>query len=549
VALGLGLLVILCADIAIFQTLGTFVPLNTILNLLHWLVTTGDTHVLVVPVAVVITLGVVLALAGVTCWLLLCGRQRTHSLLGTLSIAAIACFAVLGIAAWIPKPAYPEFTPALLNIAAQQAFTRPTADAAVIGKTLPQLMQMYHASANVPPADPAYAGTARGYNVIFFVMESLPAEVFDLAGDLHDLPNVAYLRQHAFVGRQHFTTYPYTSYACFGILSSMYIQTSPGTLIEDSKLAVPGVIGALRESGYHSGYYGFVWKNLYARDDRMLSSMGFEKFGEPTTNPNNDLAAKEMYVGPAAAVDAHDSQSLAMMKADIHGWAGKQQPFVTTFFPELGHDPWRELQPGQHKTPIEIGHALVVRHDQWLGEIIDQLRTDGILDKTIIVLTSDHGERLEHASAADESKTISPDRLDDRVFRVPLLVYAPGVLSETKWINGPTSHLDLQPTVLTLLGVNRERSLEQGSEIWNPRLTERKVFLGTIAAEGYCTSGTCYSVPKLGPSQRASGLDFQNAPQLLSDSAEALEVKHVLAEHHALQHAILDLVLKTTKAE
>jgi membrane-anchored protein YejM (alkaline phosphatase superfamily) len=549
VNLAMLFLLVFCVDVAIFQTLGTFVPLATIVNLLHWLVTTGDTHVLVVPIVVLVPLAFVVVIAAVAAWLATRGRDRTRNLLGSISFVVLGCFVVTGALAFVPHANHRELTPALPQIAAQQAFVHPAADVAVIGKTLPELMQWYRSSAKVPPSDATYAGAARGYNVVFFVMESLPAEVFDPAGDVRGMPNVAELRKHSFVGRQHYTTYPYTSYALFAMLTSMYTQTSPGTLIEDPKLEVPGLVRALRESGYTTGYYGFLWKNLYSRDDRMLASLGFEKFGEPSGNPNNDLAAKEMYVGPAAAAESHDSQALALMRADIHGWAAKQQPFLAAYFPELGHDPWRDLQPGSHRTPVEIGHALAVRHDQWLGELMSELQADGILDKTIIVVTSDHGERLERASTGKESVTISPDRLDNRVFRVPLLVYVPGVLSETKWIDGPTSHIDLQPTVLSMLGIHRDMDREQGSEIWNPLIAERRLFLATIAAEGFCSSGSCYSVPGLGPPERGSGLDFEHASQLASDSPEGAEVKHVLAEHHALQHAILDLVLHTSKAE
>ena len=549
VTLALLLQFLLCVDVAIFRTLGTFVPLSTIFNLLHWLATTGDTHVLVAPAAVVVPLVVLFGMMiAASWWALRSGRNR-QALVEVAAAAVVICFAIAGALACMPRSQYPEFTPPLLKIAAAKALGRPESGVAVIGKSLPELMDWYRLSERVPPPDKAFEAKARGYNVIFFVMESLPAEVLDPAGDLSDMPNLAALRPKAFVARQHYTTYPYTSFAVFSMLTSLYIQSSPGTLIESPAQQIPGMIRVLHESGYASGYYGFLWKNLYARDDRMIASLGFEKIADPTTNPNNDLAAKQMYVGAAQAVIEHDEQSLQLLRADIHAWTMEGKPFVTAYFPELGHDPWRAMDGRKDADPKAIGHALAVRHDAWLGELVQQLQSDGVLDKTILVVTSDHGERLEHATAGGQSRTISPDRLDERVMRVPLLIYAPGVVSATNWIDAATSHIDLQPTVLALLGVERGRNLEQGTEVWNAQIAHRRLFLATVAAEGFCSDDTCYSKPALGSVAKAQRLHFDTGAQLPSDGKELADVDHALSEHHALQHAILDLVLHTSTAE
>ena len=56
--------------------------------------------------------------------------------------------------------------------------------------------------------------------------------------------------------------------------------------------------------------------------------------------------------------------------------------------------------------------------------------------------------------------------IDAYSFHVPLLVYAPEALRSTSNIASLTSHIDIQPTVLDLLGLEKGREFEQGSPIW-----------------------------------------------------------------------------------
>ena len=87
--------------------------------------------------------------------------------------------------------------------------------------------------------------------------------------------------------------------------------------------------------------------------------------------------------------------------------------------------------------------------DAELGRLFDALRAAGELERTMIVLTADHGESLgeqdyyfEHGANCGESTV-----------RVPLLVRAPGVAAGRR--STPASLVDVAPTVLELLGLAR----------------------------------------------------------------------------------------------
>jgi len=84
--------------------------------------------------------------------------------------------------------------------------------------------------------------------------------------------------------------------------------------------------------------------------------------------------------------------------------------------------------------------------DGQLARVIDFLREENLLDSTVVIITGDHGEELlengnwGHNSAFTEQQT-----------RVPLIIRVPGM--DHKEIDWLTSHQDIVPTLLPLLGV------------------------------------------------------------------------------------------------
>jgi arylsulfatase A-like enzyme len=86
--------------------------------------------------------------------------------------------------------------------------------------------------------------------------------------------------------------------------------------------------------------------------------------------------------------------------------------------------------------------------DERVGEILDQLQADGLLDSTVVIWTTDHGDGLPRAKR----------ELFDSGIHVPMIIRwpaslrprdaAPGALDERL-----VSFVDLAPTILALAGV------------------------------------------------------------------------------------------------
>jgi len=96
------------------------------------------------------------------------------------------------------------------------------------------------------------------------------------------------------------------------------------------------------------------------------------------------------------------------------------------------------------------------RADDALGEFLAELEARGVLDDTVVVVTSDHGEEfLEHGRIGHEG-SVYPELL-----HVPLVVRAPGVEPGVR--AEPVGLVDLVPTVLELLDVAPPDDLDGAS--------------------------------------------------------------------------------------
>jgi len=85
--------------------------------------------------------------------------------------------------------------------------------------------------------------------------------------------------------------------------------------------------------------------------------------------------------------------------------------------------------------------------DAQFAVLIDKLRAAGLLEDSILVFTSDHGEELLEHGHVNHCRV-----LFDSSIRVPLFLRIPGVKART--VAPPVQSLDLVPTILDYLGID-----------------------------------------------------------------------------------------------
>jgi arylsulfatase A-like enzyme len=95
---------------------------------------------------------------------------------------------------------------------------------------------------------------------------------------------------------------------------------------------------------------------------------------------------------------------------------------------------------------INMYDATIRAGDDMVAELIAHLEKNGLMDDTIVVITSDHGEEfLEHGSVK-HTKSVY-----EELIRIPLILCVPGM--EPCRIAARASHVDVMPTLLELLEI------------------------------------------------------------------------------------------------
>jgi arylsulfatase A-like enzyme len=133
-------------------------------------------------------------------------------------------------------------------------------------------------------------------------------------------------------------------------------------------------------------------------------------------------------------------------------WIGEQRaPWFAFLHTYQVHEPYapppgyRE-RVGSPDTPSGSYDGEVRYTDEHLSRLLAELRRFGVLDETLIVVTSDHGEQFgEHGLRGHGNS------LYDTLLHVPLLIRAPGLVPAGRRIDHPIGLIDLVPTVLELL--------------------------------------------------------------------------------------------------
>src|SRR5271157_1306327 len=532
-------------ELIALTTTNTFVSLRVLWFDAMWIIRSHETAFASHPGITILLIAAGLVLAGLLAAITLIAYRRNTRWLNHAVLAAFGLGIAAAAIAYVPRVPSMPWSQSLLQRSASTAFFENEVYFGSHGHSAQELLQTYRQASHVSAPHPtAFTGKAKNYNIILLVMESISAQVFDPAHDsLTDMPNVRRLRDHSFLLGRHYTSYPLTDNAAFSIFTSLYVSRQCG--IVGHPVEIPGLIRSLQKEGYQTAYYGFVWNIPQRRDDLMLASLGFQKIASARIDPEIDQIGKATFFGPVKYVEANDHRGLLALREDIRGWTARGQRFAAAYFPEIGHDPYRALDGQPSMSLLERGHALAVYQDAWLGELLDELQRDGALENTIIVFTSDHGMWWTPGDQEGQVVLVARGLLEDIELRVPMLIYVPGVLQQATIIDSPTSHIDITPTLLDLLGISADRENEQGLPVYDPEMNRRRLFLqmDMFGASGYYYGGSYYSRSAMGFTYKSPTMSFEKAGMVRFGSREAEEVGEILAAQDANQDSLLSAVL------
>ncbi|MHB8079365.1 MAG: sulfatase, partial [Candidatus Krumholzibacteriia bacterium] len=143
---------------------------------------------------------------------------------------------------------------------------------------------------------------------------------------------------------------------------------------------------------------------------------------------------------PAAAV-----RGVAPLRADVPD---------TGFFRGRSFGALHAVRSGAWKPDAGARRAIAALYarevqyaDAWAGRLFDELRRSGLLDRSLVIVTADHGEELFDHGGIDHGHSLLPE-----VTGVPLIVRFPDGTGRGSVSAEQVSLLDVAPTVAAALG-------------------------------------------------------------------------------------------------
>lgn len=197
----------------------------------------------------------------------------------------------------------------------------------------------------------------------------------------------------------------------------------------------PSVAAVLGRAGYRTGA---VAVSLF-----MLPGTGVTRgFDEVDTETYRKLRAKELPGESFSAPTVADR-----LIAFIDAAPDDPRPFFAWAHLLDPHIPYEVTDPALADAPAPERYLAEIRRTEAeVARVVEHLRATGRLERTIVIVTSDHGEEFRDHGGLLHGTTVYQELL-----HVPLLLWVPGL--EGRVVPERVSLVDLVPTLVELLGV------------------------------------------------------------------------------------------------
>lgn len=334
----------------------------------------------------------------------------------------------------------------------------------------------------------------RDYNVVLVVLESMHwAYVGAMGGDPALMPNLSALAERGVLMDHCFAVGTRTTRGFAGIVAGF--PDLPGDSITTRAQAEGHfmTLGTVLTGRGYDTMFIYGGQPYYDHRQAFLGSNGYQRF------VFEDQFASRSFRTHLGWCD-QDLFDTALATFDAAHRAGR--PFFATLLTLTFHRPY-EIPAGKiEPSPPGTEHADqidAIRYtDRAIGEFMDRARQADYFDDTIFVFVADHkGGFKEHPN-------------DARNFRVPLLIYAPGVLGpEGRRVSTVCSQTDIAPTIVGLLGGTYQHTF-LGSDVLSRPAERGFALMQQVDGEYHFmdADGAVLSVPPFGAKKKLARLSM-----------------------------------------
>lgn len=315
------------------------------------------------------------------------------------------------------------------------------------------------------------------------LMQKEEAEVWG-NGIVVETPNIDYLAAHGIICSRVYTTTPISSPSRSSFMTGLYPQQT-GVVTNDIPMNDTVVTFAedFLRSGYCTGYFG-KWhldgtarpgwqpiRNFGFKDNRYMLNRGHYKQIVEKSNGEFDISYEGKHlVQENFMTDFLTDKALDYIRChwkdkfccvisypDPHGPNIVRAPYDTMYthfkfqIPKTAMKDKRELPSWAFGNDVMEDMAsyfgMVKCLDDNIGRLIQELDRLDLMEHTIVVFTSDHGDLCGEHGRTNKSVPLEASA------RVPLIICYPKGLEGGKVVDEVLSIVDFAPTILSLAGV------------------------------------------------------------------------------------------------
>jgi arylsulfatase A-like enzyme len=323
---------------------------------------------------------------------------------------------------------------------------------------------------DAPRAEAPPPPAARGLNVVLVVLDASSRARFGAYGAPGDTtPHVDALAREGLVFEDAHSHAPYTLASTASLFTS---RTPPehGVVEKTDRLdgQLPTLAEHLRQSGYATACFS---GNIFVAR-RFGMDRGFETF-------------EELFRGRTGGRVALATDFDAPVGAWLHEAAARARDGSRPFFLYLHyvqpHEPYdagppefyRGLDPGyQGRIDGSVDSMYAIYEGRYrldadelerlrrlyegnlrfadaaVGRLVERLRALDLLERTLVIVTSDHGEALGERGLFGHNTSV-----DESMTAIPLVVRLPGALARRGRVAWPVATIDLAPMILESVGI------------------------------------------------------------------------------------------------
>ena len=400
------------------------------------------------------------------------------------------------------------------------------------------------------PGDPRPAGSADSIarlserddiNVLFILIDTLRADRLGTYGYRRETsPSIDYLSDSGIRFTRHLAQSSWTKSS----MASLWTGLNPArtkVLRFDNAVPPEATLPAeiFRDAGFHTAG---IWRNGWVGPNFGFGQ-GFGVYERPT---RGGPIAPTQRIKPHISLDGTDADTVDSA-IEFLRVRGDDRWFLYLHLMDVHQYTFDEAAAQFGSAHSDLYDNAVLHEDRIVGRLLRHLASQGYLEKTLVVLTSDHGEAFREHGFEGHARKLYREETE-----VPFILGFPFRLADVV-VDTRTRNIDVWPTVLDLLGLPPLPGTDGHSLVPLILAAARRDSLPRDEAPGFAHLDRTWGRPGAAPSPLVAvtrgAFRFVYAPtpagnaqeELFDREQDELELQDVLAQHPEVAESLREL--------